>query len=267
MILRFWKTEWNIPVLPKIYSGNIWAQREQPQPGQQEKQSWQCWRSWELTQKEDCLSCCPSQRPRLAFGAAAHQKAKSLGTPAKGQPWTWGSWHQESFSRHWLRARGELIPDCYCRGVVSLAAALSICLPGLDGGEQGAESIQATLCSCPWACRGSLPSEQTNLTVGQSYLVLCPFAGKVTSYWWSVSHKDIATPQITGQSSFFFWCLFCSTQTMIWSFFVFFFLNLDQRQWAASRLACRWPCNPAWSLYIAGVIIKELATKKQLITY
>lgn len=38
MIFRFWKTEWNVPILPKIYSGNCWAQRGGLQPGQQEKQ-------------------------------------------------------------------------------------------------------------------------------------------------------------------------------------------------------------------------------------
>lgn len=269
MVLTFWKTEWNVPVLPKIYSGNTWAQREQLQPGQQEEQSWQCWRSWELTQKEDCLSCCRSQRPRLAFGAAPHQcsesqipgdscqriglnvgqlaPAESLQTLAEGQRW----------ADPWL-----LLQRCGELG------SCSFHLPAWAGwGKAGRwESIQATVSSCPWACQGLLPSEQINVPVGQSYLVLHPFAGKVTSFWWSISHKDITTPKITGQSSFSFRLLILFYPNCDTEFLYVLFKNLDQRQWTASRLACSWPCTPAGCLHISGVTMKQLATKNQFIS-
>lgn len=142
MILRFWKTEWNVPVLPKIYSGNTWAQRGLLQPGQQEKQQWVLVLAVLGKLRADSdnyLPCCQSQRPRLAFVNAFHQcsegQTPSYGSSQREQAWMWGDWQQKNFSRHLLWARGELICDCYCRlgGVVCLAAAVSICLHGWMG--------------------------------------------------------------------------------------------------------------------------------------
>lgn len=161
MIFRFWKTKWNVPVLPKIYSGNCWAQRGGLQPGQQEKQQ----RVLVLA----ALKKLRADSKKITFHAADRNvltwpllmhftSALKANPPATGQAKEnrlecEATGNRKNFSRCLVWARGEMICDYYCRlgGVVCLAAALSIRLHGLGRGNQREGLNQATGSNHPWA--------------------------------------------------------------------------------------------------------------------
>lgn len=147
MRCSFWKPEWNVPVLPKIYSGKSWAERVTKARAAREtaesSQCWHCCRSWELTQKGNHLPRCAvgTSSPGLcsiACRCCAESQTPALGQ-AKGKGLGPGGTGNRNLSPDTLLwARGELLCDCSCRlaGTVRSAATVSICLQELHGGNQ-----------------------------------------------------------------------------------------------------------------------------------
>lgn len=229
MILRFWKTEWKVPVLPKIYSGNICAQREQLEPGQKRNSAGSAGGAESWLRRRIFFHAAHPNVLTWPLGLHLTHALKSLGIPAKGEPWTWALTEGQGWADPWwsLQSCGEL-------GSCSFISCMGW------RGDSREVNPPRPLSELP--CWESLPSKQINLPVGQSHLVLCPFAEQVTSYWWSISHKDITTPKITGQSTLLFSSLILFYPKSDIGFLCVLFQNVDLNFFQAVLQLTMPPC-------------------------